>query len=121
MQNPYSQQPKTPAPSPIEHVRDIEESSLPNILYAIGGIIIFFGFIGGFIMGQSAGRFGFEIGVALAGWMGSFVSGIAFIGFGKIIELMVKICNRLTVMIINHEQLASRVEQQAQEQHTSIG
>jgi hypothetical protein len=74
----------------------IEESSMPGIFNAIGIIILSSGIIAGMAVGQLTSFLsGFNWQVAIIVWLSAFVSSMMFFGFGKIIELLVKIVNKL--------------------------
>ncbi len=52
------------------------------------------GFIGGIIAGNSLGRGDFSIGIAIAVWIVSFVSGFGFYAFAEIISLLARIASQ---------------------------
>lgn len=60
-----------------------------KVLNVIGWFDIIGGIIGSFILGDMYGAGGtFNLGIAIIGIIGSIVSGITFLGFAEIINLM---------------------------------
>jgi hypothetical protein len=66
----------------------LEKSGLPEIFYWVGGIVIFVGFISSLNFGQAG------MAAVFVGWAVTLSSGLILIGFGKIIELLVKSINK---------------------------
>jgi hypothetical protein len=66
----------------------LEKSDLPEIFYWAGGIVMFVGFI------TSLGMSNAGLAAVFIGWVGTLSSGLILIGFGKIIELLVKSINK---------------------------
>jgi len=78
-----------------------EISWLPATFYTIGIVILIFGIIQGWKIGETEYSF---LDSNLRNWQSTYivwastlVSGVFFFGFGKIIELLVKIYNRLII------------------------
>ncbi|MED4016973.1 MULTISPECIES: hypothetical protein [Sutcliffiella] len=65
------------------------ENRIAEIIVRIGVGIIAFGFLFGIVIGAS--HFEFDLLMALKWWVVSFVTGILFIGFAEVIELLHKI------------------------------
>ena len=64
-----------------------ESKTVATIFNVIAGIIFAVGFFAGIAMGSTA-HDDFSFATALVYWMASFISGMLFIGFGKIIALL---------------------------------
>jgi hypothetical protein len=76
--------------------KEIEESSMPNVFNIIGVIILFFGLFAGLSVGQPTSFLdSFNWQLTFIVWLSAFISGMIFFGIGKIIELLVKIVNKL--------------------------
>lgn len=69
-----------------------DRSSVATIFYVIAAIIFILGFFAGIGIGNSSKHFEFLF--AVIAWASAFVSGMIFVGFGKIIELLNKIYNK---------------------------
>jgi tetratricopeptide (TPR) repeat protein len=76
--------------------KEIEKSAIPSIFNVIGLIVLICGFLAGWGFGQSTSFLrGFQWPLASIIWVSAFISSMTFFGFGKIIELLVKIVNKL--------------------------
>ena len=75
------------------------KTNIPTVFYSISGIIMFAGFIGGCIVAQQQNNYSyssnFDFAVAIIVWASSFISGMVFVGFGKVIEVLIQIRNKL--------------------------
>jgi len=73
-----------------------ESETISTIFYTVGTFIFIIGFIAGIILG-AYGSYNeeFSWGVAFGIWVASFIYGIIFIGFGKIIALLNEIKNAI--------------------------
>ena len=74
-----------------------------HTLHIIGIIIIILGVIGSLIAGSATGYYSFNWTVALVGILSSVVSGIIFLGFSEIIELLDSINRKLDTKLSSHE------------------
>lgn len=77
---------------------------ISNTLYFIGSLLFIIGFIAGIKLGEVEVVKGvyttytvkeFSFGVAIIYWASAFISGMLFIAFGKIIDLLTDIKNKL--------------------------
>jgi hypothetical protein len=66
---------------------------MPSIFYFIGTIIIIIGAIAGLVFGHYQNS-GYEFFLGIGTFASAFISGMIFIGFGKIIDLLNDIKNK---------------------------
>lgn len=73
-------------------------NGIATVFKILAVIIFVIGFIVGIVMGNQAGGSGWEndfsLPVALACWAAGFISGMMFMGFGEIIQLLTEIKNK---------------------------
>lgn len=83
----------------IEPKTKINKSSTGTALKVIGYAIMVCGFFAGIALGKVEtgyyySRMEFSLALAMVYWISGFVSGMVFIGMGKIIELLTIIANK---------------------------
>jgi len=80
----------------IPPLRNKTNSTIGEVFNAIGMLIIFIGFVGGIGAGQPGflSDSGFNWQLAFIIWSSAFFSGMIFLGFGMIIELLNNINNK---------------------------